>query len=77
MEGPQGGEGPALGLGGVSTAEDALQYIIAGASLVGMGTAVLRDPRAAERVVAGLAEWCAAHGIAHLSDVIGSLEFPT
>ena len=47
---------PLLGIGGVVTAEDALQYLIAGASLVGMGTAMLRDPRAPERVVRGARE---------------------
>jgi dihydroorotate dehydrogenase (NAD+) catalytic subunit len=67
---------PLLGIGGVSAAEDALQYLIAGASLVGIGTAMLRDPRVPERVVAGLAHWCDAHGVTNISDVIGSLEFP-
>ncbi|MBC7670836.1 MAG: dihydroorotate dehydrogenase [Polaromonas sp.] len=66
---------PILGIGGVATADDALQYLIAGASLVGMGTATLRDPRAAERVVTGLARWCRAEGVSHLSDIIGSLEY--
>lgn len=68
---------PILGIGGVATAEDALQYLIAGASLVGIGTAALRDPRAPGRVVRGLARWCRAHGVAQLSDIIGSLEYPT
>jgi dihydroorotate dehydrogenase (NAD+) catalytic subunit len=68
---------PLLGIGGVSSAEDALQYLIAGASLVGMGTAMLRDPRAPERVVRGLAQWCDAHGVARLSDVVGTLEIPS
>jgi dihydroorotate dehydrogenase (NAD+) catalytic subunit len=67
---------PLFGIGGVSTAEDALQYIMAGATLVGMGTAVLRDPRSAERVVAGLARWCDAHGVASVADLVGTLEFP-
>ncbi len=67
---------PILGIGGVATAEDALQYMMAGASLVGMGTAALRDPRAAERVVAGLERWCRAQGVVRLSDIIGSLEDP-
>ena len=68
---------PLLGIGGVTTAEDALQYLIAGASLVGIGTAMLRDPRVPERVVAGLARWCDAHGVASIADIIGSLEFPS
>ncbi len=65
---------PLFGLGGVATAEDALQYLIAGATLVGMGTAMLRDPRAPERVVQDLARWCSAHGVARIADVIGTLE---
>jgi dihydroorotate dehydrogenase (NAD+) catalytic subunit len=67
---------PILGIGGVVTAEDALQYIIAGASLVGVGTAMLRDPRAPERIVAGLAKWCEAHGVSNLKDLIGTLDYP-
>ena len=65
---------PLIGIGGVSTAEDALQYLMAGATLVGIGTAMLRDPRAPERVVDGLAHWCDRHGVSRLADVIGTLE---
>ena len=65
---------PLVGIGGVSSAEDALQYLIAGATLVGIGTAMLRDPRAPERVVRDLARWCERHGVAHIADVVGSLE---
>jgi dihydroorotate dehydrogenase (NAD+) catalytic subunit len=68
---------PLLGIGGVATAEDALQYLMAGASLVGIGTAMLRDPRAPERVMQGLARWCDAHGLARITDVIGTLETPS
>jgi dihydroorotate dehydrogenase (NAD+) catalytic subunit len=68
---------PLLGIGGVSSAEDALQYLIAGATLVGIGTAMLRDPRAPERVVKGLARWCAANGVARISDVVGTLTVAT
>jgi dihydroorotate dehydrogenase (NAD+) catalytic subunit len=68
---------PLLGLGGVASAEDALQYLIAGASLVGIGTAMLRDPRTPERVVKGLARWCDANGVARLSDVVGTLTVPS
>ena len=65
---------PLLGIGGVASAEDALQYIVAGASLVGIGTAMLRDPRAPERVVRGLERWCAHRGVRSLSDLVGTLE---
>jgi dihydroorotate dehydrogenase (NAD+) catalytic subunit len=68
---------PLLGIGGVASAEDALQYLMAGASLVGMGTAMLRNPRAPERVVKGLARWCDANGVARISDVVGTLTVPS
>ena len=65
---------PLLGIGGVRSAIDALQYLMAGASLVGIGTAMLRDPRTPERVVHELERWCSAHGVAHISEIVGSLE---
>ena len=65
---------PLFGIGGVTNAEDALQYILAGASLVGVGTAMLRDPRAPERLVRALGEWCAKHGVSRLSELVGALE---
>ena len=68
---------PLLGVGGVASADDALQYLVAGASLVGIGTAMLRDPRAPERVVRDLERWCVANGVRSLTEVIGSLEMPS
>jgi dihydroorotate dehydrogenase (NAD+) catalytic subunit len=65
---------PILGIGGVSSAEAALQYILAGASLVGVGTAMLRDPRTPERIVRDLARWCRSHGVARLAELTGTLE---
>jgi len=67
---------PIIGVGGVSSATDALQYIIAGASLVGVGTAALRDPRQPERIVDGLTDWCAAHGVGSVAEIRGTLEWP-
>jgi dihydroorotate dehydrogenase (NAD+) catalytic subunit len=67
---------PILGLGGVTSAEDALQYLLAGATLVGIGTAALADPRLPERIVAGLDAWCARHGVARITDLIGRVEWP-
>lgn len=68
---------PIIGLGGVSTADDAVQYVMAGASLVGVGTAALRNPRAPERIARGLAQWTRDHGVKHLQDIKGTLEWPT
>jgi dihydroorotate dehydrogenase (NAD+) catalytic subunit len=66
---------PIVGVGGVARASDALQYILAGATLVGIGTAAMRDPRAPERVVRGLAEWCERHGV-RVAEMVGALEWP-
>jgi dihydroorotate dehydrogenase (NAD+) catalytic subunit len=66
-------QAPICGVGGIASAEDALQYLMAGATLVGVGTAALRDPRAPERIVRGLARWCAREGVASLDAIIGSL----
>lgn len=67
---------PVIGLGGVAEATDALQYIIAGASLVGIGTAALRDPRAPQRITKDLAAWCSKRGVRSLSELRGTLEWP-
>jgi dihydroorotate dehydrogenase (NAD+) catalytic subunit len=66
---------PIIGLGGVGSAEDALQYVLAGASLVAIGTAALADPRLPERVVRDLAGWCAVNGVRRLSELSGTLEW--
>jgi dihydroorotate dehydrogenase (NAD+) catalytic subunit len=67
---------PIIGVGGIGSAEDALQYLVAGASLVAVGTAALANPRVPERIVRDLARWCEAQGIARLADVVGTLEWP-
>lgn len=67
---------PIIGLGGISTADDALQYLMAGASLVGIGTAALRDPRAPVRVVEGLARRLADQEHQHIAALTGTLEWP-
>lgn len=67
---------PIIGLGGVAVATDAVQYIMAGASLVGIGTAALRDPRIPQRIVRELEQWCERHGVRSLDDIRGCLEWP-
>jgi dihydroorotate dehydrogenase (NAD+) catalytic subunit len=66
---------PIIGLGGVRSATDALQYMMAGASLVGIGTAAMRDPRAPARIVNDLDAWCSRHGVRSLAEIIGTLEW--
>lgn len=67
---------PLVGLGGVSTGADAMQYVLAGASLVGVGTAALRDPRAPARIVGEMRAWCERHEVNDIGSVIGTLNFP-
>ncbi|HVZ48101.1 MAG TPA: dihydroorotate dehydrogenase [Gemmatimonadaceae bacterium] len=67
---------PILGVGGVATAVDALQYLMAGATLVGIGTAALANPSAPERVVRELSAWCDAHGVRSIGDIVGCMEWP-
>lgn len=68
---------PIIGLGGVSSSDDAVQYLLAGASLVGVGTAALRDPRAPERIARGLVRWADAHGVRDLRTIIGTPAWPS
>ncbi len=67
---------PLMGLGGIASAEDALQYMIAGASLVGVGTAALKDPKRPERIVRDLERWCDREGVRSISEIVGTLEWP-
>jgi dihydroorotate dehydrogenase (NAD+) catalytic subunit len=64
---------PILGLGGIRTAADAIEFLIAGASAVAVGTASFIQPDCAVRIVKGIKEYCGKHGIARLSDLVGSL----
>jgi len=66
---------PIIGLGGISTGEDALEFLIAGARAVQVGTANFYDPGASIRIVQGLRDYCQRKRL-HLSDVVGSLKVP-
>ena len=66
---------PIIGIGGVRSATDALQYMIAGASLVGIGTAAMRDPRAPAKIIKDLDRWCRRKGVRSLSEIVGTLEW--
>lgn len=67
---------PVIGLGGVFRVRDALSYVMAGATLVGMGTAGMVDPRQPGRVVRGLAQWCEREGVRTLAELRGTLRWP-
>jgi dihydroorotate dehydrogenase (NAD+) catalytic subunit len=64
---------PIIGVGGIMTADDAIQYLLAGARAVQIGTANFVDPRTVARVVAGIAEYAAAHEIRNIDEFRGLL----
>lgn len=68
---------PIIGAGGVQHATDVVQYLMAGASVVAVGTSGLADPKLPARLVRDLSHWCDRHGVARLTDLIGTLEWPT
>ncbi|MBN1676412.1 MAG: dihydroorotate dehydrogenase [Kiritimatiellae bacterium] len=65
---------PVIGIGGITDANDALEFIIAGASAVAVGTATFGDPMTAVRVAEGIRRYLNAHGIARVEDLVGSLD---
>jgi dihydroorotate dehydrogenase (NAD+) catalytic subunit len=64
---------PVIGVGGISRVTDIVQYVIAGASLVAVGTAAMQQPRLAEKLVEDLENWCRKHGVSSLTELRGSL----
>jgi dihydroorotate dehydrogenase (NAD+) catalytic subunit len=65
---------PVIGMGGIMCAEDAVEFMLAGASAVAVGTANFVDPTATMRIVDGLAEYCRANGVERAADLTGGLE---
>ena len=63
---------PIIGVGGIRTADDVAQYLLAGASLIQIGTAGFADPRAAHRVLSGMAALGQRLGVAHVRELIGA-----
>ena len=65
---------PILGMGGIITAEDAVEFMLAGAMAVQVGTASYADPRATERLAKSLEGWCRSHQIERVASLTGALE---
>ncbi|MGD0546694.1 MAG: dihydroorotate dehydrogenase [Terracidiphilus sp.] len=65
---------PIIGMGGIVTAEDVVEFLLAGATAVEVGTASYADPRATERLAQGLESWCRGHGVERVSSLTGALE---
>jgi dihydroorotate dehydrogenase (NAD+) catalytic subunit len=67
---------PILGMGGIVTPEDAVEFLLAGATAVQVGTASYADPRAVERLARGLESWCRGHAVERVTSLTGALEIP-
>lgn len=65
---------PVMGLGGISSARDALEFIIAGASAVQVGTASFVNPNAGVEIVEDIHNYCVECGIEHIGDLVGTLQ---
>jgi dihydroorotate dehydrogenase (NAD+) catalytic subunit len=64
---------PVIGIGGISTARDVVEFMLAGATAVEVGTASIWDPVATEKIVSDLESWCVDHGVAHVAELTGGL----
>jgi len=64
---------PVIGMGGISTPEDVIEFMLAGASAVEIGTASYWDPCATEKIVDALEQWCAIHHIDRIADLTGGM----
>jgi dihydroorotate dehydrogenase (NAD+) catalytic subunit len=65
---------PIIGQGGITTATDALEFIIAGASAVGIGTSLFYDPMVCKKVNAGIESYLREYGFANVLDLVGTLD---
>lgn len=67
---------PIIGQGGIVSARDALEFIIAGAAAVGVGTALFYDPLACRKINDGIREYLDRHGFASVGELVGTLRLP-
>ena len=67
---------PILGMGGIVTPDDAVEFLLAGATAVQVGTASYADPRAVERLAKGLESWCRSHQVERVAALTGALDIP-
>lgn len=67
---------PIIGQGGISNARDALEFIIAGASAVGVGTALFYDPLVCRKINDGIRAYLERHGLRSVDDLVGTLRLP-
>lgn len=68
---------PIIGQGGITTPNDAIEFMIAGASAVGIGTALFYDPLVCGKINAGITDYLANNNMTSVSELVGSLALPT
>jgi len=64
---------PIIGQGGIMTAADALEFIIAGATAIGIGTALFYDPMVCRRINTGIVDYLRKHALQSVTELVGSL----
>ena len=67
---------PVIGMGGIMSAEDAVEFFLAGAQAVSIGTANFVDPRSSVRIAAGIEDYLVKKGLTHISELVGKLQEP-
>ena len=65
---------PIIGQGGIETAHDAIEFLIAGATTVGLGTALFWEPTAAQKINTGISAYLEKHRIKNIEQLIGTLD---
>ena len=65
---------PVIGMGGITCAEDAIEFLMAGATAVQVGTANFTDPYAMPKIIDGLNTWCDNHNVKNVSELTGTLQ---
>ncbi len=65
---------PVIGMGGITCAEDAVEFLLAGASAVQVGTQNFTDPLACPKIIEGLNDWCDRHGVKEIKELVGALQ---
>lgn len=63
---------PVIGMGGIFSAEDALEFLMAGASAIAVGTGLLVDPQIPRKIIEGLQQYCAREGVREVSELVGT-----
>ncbi|HPE57591.1 MAG TPA: dihydroorotate dehydrogenase [Bacteroidales bacterium] len=65
---------PIFGIGGIMNATDAIEFLLAGAAAIQVGTANFIDPKISEKIITGIDEYCERHGVKDVNELIGALE---